>query len=290
MRRKYSYKLRYRILQLIAMGRHGVIAKRLWNTLTKREKLHSGLFLRMLAAVNFEYRHPRAPYVLKAANLLLDATKINERELNLALFLLVNADCHGLARRLFRRVQTTGKLAVDAPSTLTLNILLGAALRPDRASRGPRQMGKLTRYYKELFIANNVPPDAVTMNMMMKCVLRWQTYDSSYLRKLFNQCIISGYPGWYEPGLPFTPDTDHSSPAMSSMGSATSQQWGDFDLPNAATVITQTSLLSYERHVKPLYKNFIKAFLARDDPLSAQVVIKCLKRAKMKHTAGDRNI
>lgn len=286
-------RIRLRIIEYLALRRHGHIAKEMWDSLDNYEIEKATLFQRILAAVKFQYREPKKLHVLHIPELLLSAPHILERDLNLVLYLLIRGDRNADARRVLRRVQVSGKLPNQAPSTKSLNILLNSALMPKDAFRGPRQLAKVTRYYRELFVRYNVAPDPVTMNLMLKCALRWQSISVEQVRALFNQCIISGYPGWTGPGLPFD---DPSAPPiykllpMSNTASQFERTESDPSKMSAFAMATQKAKLSYERHVQPLYKMFSKAFRVRQDYESSQLVVQILKRARVKLNSGDRSI
>jgi len=286
-------RIRRRIVEYLALRRHGHIAKEMWDSLDYYEIEEATLFQRILAAVKFQYREPKKPHVLHIPELLLSAPRILERDLNLVLYLLIRGGRNADARRVLRRVQVSGKLPNQVPSTKSLNILLNSALMPKDAFRGPRQIVKVTRYYRELFVQYDVAPDPVTMNLMLKCALRWQSISVEQVRALFNQCIISGYPGWTGPGLPFDVLSAPPIYGLAPISNASQQlerAQSDPSTMSTFAMATQKAKLSYERHVQPLYKMFSKAFRVRQDYEASQLVVQILKRARVKLNSGDRSI
>jgi hypothetical protein len=279
-------RFRRSMVEWLALKRRPLFARRLWATLDPREIQTATLFQRILAAIKFEYRSPKVPYVFAAVRFLLSASQITERDLNLVLFLLVRARKNALARRLLLRIQASDKLPGPTPSTTTLNILLGSAVLPSRGFRGPRQIKKVARFFHELFVQSNVIPDPITLNLMLKSVLRWRSITSNQLRRLFNRCILSGYPGNPSQELPFDDLSIPSTTSPDSPSYRNHQQEGSH--PSPSLFGATAPRLSYERHIKPLYKMFIKAFTVRGDDSAARIVVQLLKRARgIAQSGGD---
>ncbi|THG97342.1 hypothetical protein EW026_g4639 [Hermanssonia centrifuga] len=103
-------------------------------------------------------------------------------------------------------------------------------------------------------------PDRVTVNILLKALLRWRKeVDADAVRALFDHMISGGYPhgGKCANGsLPF--------------GAGASFPKG-MQLPEIKTPI------SFSRHVRPLYKMFIKAMYLRQDVHAARTVVGILK-------------
>jgi len=98
----------------------------------------------------------------------------------------------------------------------------------------------------------------------MKAILRWRlVIDSPKMKALFDHMVRCGYPAsarWCETGgVPFS-----TPPSAETFNIA--------KLPCA---------ISFERHVRPLYKMFIKAFYVRHDIRAARTVVGILKEEEM---------
>jgi hypothetical protein len=96
-------------------------------------------------------------------------------------------------------------------------------------------------------------PDRITINILLKSLLLWdKAIGSDKLKALFDHMMRSRYAG-HDAEAPFgTPLSPH----------------GSAHLP---------SFVSFERHIRPMYKMFIKAFHVRGDVQFAQIVIGILK-------------
>lgn len=127
----------------------------------------------------------------------------------------------------------------------------------------------------EVHTHSDFTPDRVTFNIIMKGLLRLDLdFDAPAIRTLFNHIIKSGYPngGLGEPGQPiFLHDTAEALEAIKR-----------FQLP----VLDEK--LSYERHVRPLYKMFVTALYVRGDIFGAKRVLSVLKRVRHQEKGRKR--
>jgi hypothetical protein len=101
--------------------------------------------------------------------------------------------------------------------------------------------------------------DRVTINILVKVMLRWRTFmNTARIRRLFDHMVRSGYPAperWRRTGgVPF------GTPAG---GSGT----------GPLNMLKLSPFVSFERHVRPLYKMFIKALHLQGDRVGARTVI-----------------
>ncbi|KAK0487197.1 hypothetical protein IW261DRAFT_595858 [Armillaria novae-zelandiae] len=108
--------------------------------------------------------------------------------------------------------------------------------------------------------------DRVTLNIILKAVLRWKTaVDAFAVRMLFDEMVRLGYPvdvRWLTRG-----DVPFSTPPESGIG---------FTIPELDADI------SFERHVRPMYRMFITAFFQRGDIEAARLVVGILKTEVVK--------
>ncbi|OBZ72057.1 hypothetical protein A0H81_07768 [Grifola frondosa] len=173
-----------------------------------------------------------------------------------AVRILVRAGRLRAAKQLYSEV-----CARQTPSVRTVmgnTILHGSMLHPSR--RNARTMRKVLDVLNNLVKGCAFVPDRVTVNILVKTLLRWtKDIDAQKARVLFDRVIRSGYPtGTVEQGsVPFGTEA-----AASPQG---------FEIPKL------DSSISFVRHVRPLYKMFIKAFYLRGDVHAARTVVGILK-------------
>jgi hypothetical protein len=190
-----------------------------------------------------------------------------------AVSVLVRARRSFAARQLFAR---SHHLLDQKTKTSVGNIILhGPLLRLELRN------GRLVRHVlraKELLESTCAfSPDRTTMNIILKALLRWRVvFDPPKIKALFDHIIRSGYPAslrWrHQHNVPF------GTPALASSHA--------FSLPPLRSAI------SFERHVRPMYKMFIKAFYLRHDIRAAKMIVGILKEeehaATQKREARDR--
>ncbi|KAK7033035.1 hypothetical protein R3P38DRAFT_3186580 [Favolaschia claudopus] len=140
------------------------------------------------------------------------------------------------------------------------NTLLNGALHRTK-SRNARLVRHILHNRKQLEESVGFVQDRVTVNILVKVLLRWKTFMSGMqIRRLFDHMVRNGYPAplrWRKAGgVPFgTP-----------VGGAGSNV-GALDMANLSP------FMSFERHVRPLYRMFIKAFHLQGDAVGARTVI-----------------
>lgn len=103
-------------------------------------------------------------------------------------------------------------------------------------------------------------PDRLTSHIIIKALLNWYTLDSTQLKTLFDRIIKLGYPSGnrelLQHGVPFGTRPTNAL---------------NLELPGLA------SPLSFRKHIRPLYKMFVKAFYFRNDVTAAKTIIAILK-------------
>ncbi len=167
----------------------------------------------------------------------------------------------GLAQRVFSKVR---KLHDKGTQTSLGNVILDGHVEHARL-RGAIHVNGVLRVLHLLIQEHGFVPDRVTTNIIVKAALRWPTvFDAALVRRLFDYFVRSGYPG-EGVGVPF--------------GSS------DVAMKEAAVVLATPipmpkSKMSFARHVKPLYKMFIKALYLRKDVAGARKVVGILKEAE----------
>ncbi|KAH0833094.1 hypothetical protein J3R83DRAFT_12087 [Lanmaoa asiatica] len=139
------------------------------------------------------------------------------------------------------------------------NILLhGMSCQP--TPRNGRRVRKVLLLLENLVKNHGFRPDRVTTNILIKVMISWRSaFDSTRLRELFDQLVRGGCPAAdYSPLHPpfSTRQTQFSGPS------------GLSKLPPS---------VSFEKHSRPLYKMFIKAFYLCNDVEAARKVVGILK-------------
>lgn len=166
--------------------------------------------------------------------------------------ILVDAGRIEAAKRLF--LNTREHLEIPARTTLG-NIILDFYTR-ERTKNG-RHIDQILKAYDFLVQQGELVPDHVTVNTVLKAFLRWPDgMDSVKLQILFDYLVRNGYPKGSHGLVPFgTPEPNRQI----------------FKLPEL------DAPPSFEIHVRPLLKMFIKAFHLRHDVVAARRVIEILK-------------
>lgn len=173
---------------------------------------------------------------------------------------LVRARGVGLAKRAYRTARTTVHNAGE--QTALGNIILDGQVTHAQ-SRGARYLKSVLRTLRLLVEEEHgFVPDRVTTNIVVKAALRSHTVlDVVLVRRLFDYFAWSGYGG----GVSFGSSEAAMREAAAVLGTC--------------TPVTK-SRLSFARHVKPLYKMFIKALFLRKDVAGARRVVGVLKEAE----------
>ncbi|KAJ3873466.1 hypothetical protein F5051DRAFT_419156 [Lentinula edodes] len=161
---------------------------------------------------------------------------------------------------------------LDSPTKVWLgNMFLHRILRRfDK--RNIQVVKKLLRAKNYLMMNFGFTGDRITFNILLKGMLRWKNVSSSKTRMLFDDCIRMGYPvgsRWRRiNNVPF--GTQSLSPPIT------------FGMPMLDPHI------SFQRHVRPLYKMFIKAFYLRKDVEAAKTVVGILKNEEAENLSRQQ--
>ncbi|KIJ14252.1 hypothetical protein PAXINDRAFT_169866 [Paxillus involutus ATCC 200175] len=178
---------------------------------------------------------------------------------------LVNSRRVLAAEHVFARVSP---MVLSKRCTALGNILLhGVSWQP--LPRNGRRVRKILALLDELIKIHGFQPDRVTVNIVLKVMLSWRSmFDSRPLRALFDQFVRGGYPAAkYSPQHP-----PFGTPPM---------QWS-----NSLSLSKLPPFISFEKHSRPLFKMFIKAFYLRNDVEAARKVVGILKEEEHRNTVA----
>jgi hypothetical protein len=180
-----------------------------------------------------------------------------------AVSLLVRARRFFLARKLFR--DNLIHLDLKTKTAIGNIILHGPMYSLDLRNH------RLVRYVlrtKDLLVNKfGFIPDRTTVNVILKAMLRWRSmFDASYVKQIFDQMVHQGYP------VPDRWRRKHGVP-FNTPGSITS----------GLSDMALSPHMSFTRHIRPLYKLFIKALYLRNDGAAARVIIGILKIVEIRH-------
>lgn len=191
-------------------------------------------------------------------------TSLNVRN---SLKVLARAQGIGLAQRVFSRVR---ELHDEGTQTALGNVILDAHVVHSKL-RSARHLDGVLRALRLLVQEHGFVPDRVTTNIIVKAALRWPTVlDAVHMRRLFDYLVRSGYPR-EGAGVPF----GSSDAAMSESA-----------VVLGTPIPMPKSKLSLARHVKPLYKMFVKALYLRKDVAGARTVVGILKEVERMEAEG----
>lgn len=181
-------------------------------------------------------------------------------------------------------------------STRAGNIILGASLLPKRNRRNLRQFEHAARRLQRLIQERGFVPDRITLNILMKSLLRWENLTpADTLRELFDKLVKSGFatlsapvgffdsakpPSSEEAGAPRGPPS--SAEDMLSIKTAVINQRDQTRTPHRLNIrlspfIAHSKRASFDLHIRPLYKMFVKAFYARGDKDAARGALESLR-------------
>ncbi|KIK62397.1 hypothetical protein GYMLUDRAFT_41836 [Collybiopsis luxurians FD-317 M1] len=178
-----------------------------------------------------------------------------------------SAAAKGLLRRSLRYLDTSAK-------TWLGNLFLHRIIRRS-STRNVHVVRKIFRAKTYLVETFGFIPDRVTFNIFVKALLHWKSVDPSKTRLLFDNCIRLGYPA----GSHWRRLNDVPFGTRSSLTSSSSTPFGMSALKPE---------ISFKRHVKPLYKMFIKAFYVRKDVMAAKTVVGILKNEEAEDLARQQ--
>jgi len=167
------------------------------------------------------------------------------------------------ARKLY--IRTALHLDV-ATRTATGNIVLHGSLLGLRL-RGRHRFRHVVNIKAYLESHCRFSPDRTTVNILLKAMLRWTSvFDSERVRHLFDQMIHNGYP----------------APSACRRGNSVPFGHANIDLEGSIFPNLPAGF-SFVRHVRPMYKMFIKAFYLRRDVVAAKTVVGILKEVESQH-------
>ncbi|KAF7327875.1 hypothetical protein MKEN_00367400 [Mycena kentingensis (nom. inval.)] len=162
-----------------------------------------------------------------------------------------------LAVELLARTHLRSALAIPRSDKdiASANMILNGALHGSR-SRNARLVRHVLNMRERLGGAG----DRVTLNVLVKALLRWRTYmRGPQIRRLFDHMLRLGYPA------PRAWRVGH--------GGVFGQGQGDV----IELGLKLSPFVSFERHVRPLYKMFVKALHLVGDREGAETVVGVLK-------------
>ncbi|KAI0661614.1 hypothetical protein C8Q70DRAFT_910326 [Cubamyces menziesii] len=177
-----------------------------------------------------------------------------------ALQLLVRAGRFHAAKKLYERI-----CRQESPGGRTFcgNIILhGLACQASRTVR--QRVRAVAHTYRILTAQYDFTPDRVTVNILFKTLLQSKDLDAEQARGLFNAALRMGYPG--------------SEGDAAEGGEDAAIQPPDLLSVEGVEIPQLESPIMYLRHVRPLFRTFIKTFYLLDDVEAARRVIGILKR------------
>ena len=180
-----------------------------------------------------------------------------------AVSLLIRARRLFLARKLFR--DSLPHLDLKTKTAIGNIILHGPMYGLD--VRNGRLVRHVLRTKDMLVDEFGFVPDRTTVNIIIKAMLRWRSmFDASHVKQIFDQMVHQGYP------VPDRWRRKHGVP---------------FNTPQSATSglseMTLPPYISFTRHIRPMYKLFIKALYLRNDRAAAKMIIGILKVVEIQH-------
>ncbi|TFK75094.1 hypothetical protein BDN72DRAFT_955111 [Pluteus cervinus] len=193
-------------------------------------------------------------------------------EVKFAISILVRARRVLLAKGLLGRYNT----GLDARARTEICNMIIHGMIEGRRRLDNRRVRNVIRMGTALQQEFGFVQDRVTVNILLKAILLcYSLVDSDKMKHVFNSLVLHGYPmppRWRRHnGLPF--------PSLSSPASV------PFKLPSLSLGY------SFGRHIRPLYKLFIKGFHLRQDPTAAHTLIGILKDQEIlsRHELETRN-
>ena len=243
-----------KLRRVLVVALAGSDASSLARNLNRYQVGHSKIE-RGIRALDCRLKTPSAALSLKAVAILTRPPWDNHG-LRLAAQILVRARRLAAAKKLFAR--TRDQLDSETRTTIGNIILHGASLRTSRQSR--QRMRTVLDTLSHLK-GHGFVPDKVTANIMLKAILRWNNaIDAPKMRAIFNKMVELGH-------LPVGKVLDDGVSSMPPASEPTSKQ------PPADDA-------AFRRHIRPLYRIFIKAFYLRGDIRAARTVVGCFKAAQ----------
>lgn len=243
--------LRQRLVYNIARNGGTLVAR------TIARSTSSGTRERMALHSGFRLRSPLRSTAMSVFSTLRE-TPGDVASIKLGIYILTKAQRPVAARNLYTR----SLQYLDVPArTHVGNMILHRTFQSFRIRNA--QLVRKVIANRDYFVKRfGFVEDRVTLNIILKAVLRWKTaVDASAVRMLFDEMVRLGYPvdaRW----LPQGEDVPFSTPSESMIR---------FTIPELDPDI------SFERHVRPMYRMFITAFFQRGDVEAARLVVGILK-------------
>lgn len=176
---------------------------------------------------------------------------------------LVRYDRRIAARKLFLR--TRGHLS-DSTRTDLGNVILDGYICA-RTSRNRRKIQNVLRIFEMLRRDGGFVPDGITVNTLIKALLHFRRkMDTSLIKGLFNHLAGSGY---------FGQRISCRDPKSVLFDGISTSAYRSFGLPPI------TSPPTFENHIKPLLRMFIKAFFVRRNAAAVRWVASILRREEI---------
>jgi hypothetical protein len=138
-----------------------------------------------------------------------------------------------------------------------------------RRTRNRRHVRRVLWALGSMVAQDGVIPDRVTVNILIKATLLWtKLVDSAKLRRLFDHLVACGY------GMP------------SVLGGKQLSNGSDGKLPTLPLLPNISGPISFAKHLRPMYRLFVKAFRIRGDHTAAKVVVRMLNDTKREVMQG----
>ncbi|KAJ3562710.1 hypothetical protein NP233_g9409 [Leucocoprinus birnbaumii] len=186
----------------------------------------------------------------------LTATPISGPAVLIAVQVLLRNRRFALARRLVE--QSFSHLKRQDLTAIGNSYLHGHLVHWNK--RNGRLMRQILRS-KDFFVQKyGFAPDRITVNIVIKAMLSWRNYvDSRNVMSLFDHLVRNGYP------------------ASKRWHIANNVPFGTLPGEMALDLSGIRQGLSFKRHVRPLYKMFIRELFLRGNPRAAHTIIGILK-------------
>ncbi|KAJ7127097.1 hypothetical protein C8R44DRAFT_874177 [Mycena epipterygia] len=208
----------------------------------------------LVRAVNFRVRAP-PPFLALKIGPILARRPTHPPTIRYAVALMVRARRLSAARHVLAGTYA----GLDAATVTWIgNTILDGALMATK-SKYARLVRHVLHTRDHLAQRYGFVQDRITINIVVKALLRWKPFmDAAQIRRLFDHMVRSGYPAaarWRrDGGVPFgTRGGGSAGSAISTLG--------------------LSAFISFNRHVRPLYKMFIKALHLQGDLRGARTVI-----------------
>ncbi|KAI0787775.1 hypothetical protein C8Q74DRAFT_1196813 [Fomes fomentarius] len=203
--------------------------------------------------------------------------------------MLVRSGRFQTAKQFFREVFE--RATPHVRTSLGNNILHGYLLK--RRSSNRQRLRQVVDTYRAFREEYGFVPDHVTVNVLLKAHLRSMTeIDGPRARQLFDQLVRMGYPA----NTDITPRHTSASSDETSVPAVDLPPFGAPQVPVRSVIVGQLEIprvedpLLYKRHVRPLYKMFVKAFYERRDVVAARKVVGILKVLESRGWRSSRSI